>query len=56
MDVLAIVALVAGLVGGGYLGWQLGVHNQSVTRKVFSDVKAGQLGDAVKDAQNPPKA
>jgi len=53
MDVLAVVVGVFALAGGGFVGWRLGVSSKAQVEKVVSDVKAGQIGDAVKDAQTP---
>lgn len=52
LDVLAVVAAVAGVAGGGFVGWRLGVSSKAQVEKVVADVKTGQIGDAVKDAQN----
>lgn len=54
LDVLAVVAGVAGVLGGGFLGWRLGVSSAPQVKQVVADVKAGDVVAAVKDAA--PKA
>lgn len=51
VDPILFVPVVLAFVGGGFLGWRLGVSSQAQVKQVVEDVSKGQLGDAVKDAQ-----